>query len=92
VDAACEVEPRGAIRPLRRLGRGELIIEPSGLRCESLNLDLAAVRTVTVERGDTLQVATEHAMWQFRLVDEQASAFRLQYALGRLRAERGGRA
>jgi hypothetical protein len=43
---------------------------------------------VTVERADTLQVATSGAMWQFRL--HQGSVFRLHAAAARRVTERRG--
>lgn len=65
--------------PLEPMGAGELVAGPEELRFGELRLPLSEVRTVTVERADTLQVATLDRMWQFRL--EAGSAFRLQNAL-----------
>ena len=45
----------------------------------SLDVPAAALRTVSTERADTLQVAVDGAMWHFR--PEGGSVFRLQWML-----------
>jgi len=74
----------GPILPLEAIGSGVLRIDRTGLRFRDLYLPLDAIRTATTERTDTLQVATEDGMWQFR--NESVSPFRLQNALLRWRA------
>jgi protein-S-isoprenylcysteine O-methyltransferase Ste14 len=79
VQAARERSLVGPMEPLEPMGTGELEIGPGGLRFPGLVLPLRDLRSATVERNDTLQVATADAMWQFRLA--RGSAFRLQLAL-----------
>jgi len=74
----------GAPRPLLSLGAGRLDIDEERLRFGPLSLTLAEIRTVSIERADTLQIATAGGMWQFRM--ESGSAFRLEAALERWRA------
>jgi 1-acyl-sn-glycerol-3-phosphate acyltransferase/isoprenylcysteine carboxyl methyltransferase (ICMT) family protein YpbQ len=74
----------GPIRPLEPLGNGQLHIDRTGLRFGELFLPIEAIRSATTERADTLQVATDEEMWQFR--NEATSPFRLQNALHRWRA------
>lgn len=80
VDAIAMHEPAtaGPIRPLCSLGHGIVEASPEGVAFAGLRLPIAALQSVTVERGDTLQVATSREMWQFRV---ESSAFRLQNAL-----------
>lgn len=70
----------GPIRPLEPLGEAELCLDSDGLRFQHLFVTLASIRSVTVERADTLQIATTSQMWQFR-VSARGSAFRMQLAL-----------
>lgn len=88
-----EVEAEGAVerdrwgppRPLEPLGRATLRLDPGGLRWGALEIPLPAIRSVSTERADTLQVATAEGMWQFRLA--RGSVFRLHRALERWRLE-----
>ena len=79
-----ERSSRGSIGPLVPLGVGDLRITLEGLsfeaRVERVVLPLARILSTTTERADTLQVAAESEMWQFR-VDDRASVFRLALAL-----------
>lgn len=85
VVALVERPSRGAIRPLERLGTGPLKLSPEGLAFPGLTLPISAIKSVTVERADTLQIAGVDDMWQFRVGER--SAFKLQQALERWRAE-----
>lgn len=76
-----EVHRFGPPLPMQPMGAGVLVADPGGLRFGSLSLDLAALRSISTERADTLQVATCDAMWQFRVAS--GSVFRLQAALRR---------
>ena len=75
------------IAPLSPLGEGWLEITPQVLRFGDVSIPLAALRTTSTERTDTLQVATANEMWQFRL--REGSVFRLQRAIDRWRGARG---
>jgi 1-acyl-sn-glycerol-3-phosphate acyltransferase len=81
VEAAAEQERSvwGPPQPLQSLGRAALRVDEHGLRFGDLEIPAAALRTVSTERADTLQVAVEGAMWHFRL--EGGSVFRLQWML-----------
>ena len=81
VAAAAERERSGwgPPQPLVPLGRGMLRVDASGLRFGDLEIPAAALRTVSTERADTLQVAVDGAMWHFR--PEGTSVFRLQWML-----------
>jgi 1-acyl-sn-glycerol-3-phosphate acyltransferase len=85
--AARERSMFGPIAPLEPAGEGVLEVGPSGLRFGTLAIAPATLRSVGVERNDTLQVALRDAMWQFRLLE--GSAFRMHRALERARG-RGG--
>lgn len=79
----------GTIRPLEPRGEGILVLDSEALRFGDLELSLAAVRSTTTERADTLQVATREDLWQFRLLE--GSAFRFHRAVDLRRgAETGG--
>jgi 1-acyl-sn-glycerol-3-phosphate acyltransferase len=69
----------GPPQPLEPLGRALLRVDEHGLRFGSLDIPARAVRTVSTERADTLQVAIDGAMWHFR--PEGGSVFRLQWTL-----------
>ncbi len=69
----------GPPKPLEPIGRARLRVDESGLRFGVLEIPAAALRTVSTERADTLQVAVDGAMWHFR--PEGASVFRLQWTL-----------
>jgi hypothetical protein len=56
-----------------------LRVDEHGLRFGSLEIPAGAIRTVSTERADTLQVAVAGAMWHFR--PESGSVFRLQWML-----------
>ena len=73
----------GPIRSLAPAEDGELSAAPDGLRLGSLAIGLQDVRSTSIERGDTLQVALRDAMWQFRFLD--GSVFRVQLAVDRWR-------
>jgi len=73
----------GPILPVEPMGEGLLHIDRTGLRFGDLFLPIGAIRSETTERADTLQVATDDGMWQFR--NASASPFRLQNALSRWR-------
>ena len=60
-----------------------MVVAPDGLRLGSLAIGLRDIRSTSIERGDTLQVALRDAMWQFRFLD--GSAFRVQLAVDRWR-------
>jgi 1-acyl-sn-glycerol-3-phosphate acyltransferase len=83
VSASRERSMYGPVEALEPVGGGELEVGPGGLRLGALSIPAGDVRSVTVERGDTLQVATREGMWQFRLA--RGSAFRLQLAMERWR-------
>jgi hypothetical protein len=68
------------------VGTGSLFVSREWLTFGALRLATAELRSVSVERADTLQVATAAAMWQFRLLE--GSAFRLERALARWTEER----
>ena len=79
---ACAFEDpdfHGYPRPLRPLGSGTLEVGPAGLRFGTLEVPAADILRVTTERADTLQVATDAAMWQLK--PDRASVFRLHQAL-----------
>lgn len=88
---ALEARARGAhersvyapIGPLVPLGEGKLVITPRALSFGALSIPLTSLRTTSTERTDTLQIATDSAMWQFRL--REGSVFRLQRAIDRWR-------
>jgi 1-acyl-sn-glycerol-3-phosphate acyltransferase len=86
VQAFRERSPHGEIAPLEPIGEGELRLDPERLSFREITLPVSAIRSVTTERGDTLQVATGEEMWQFR--PTSGSAFRLQTALDRWRQDR----
>jgi 1-acyl-sn-glycerol-3-phosphate acyltransferase len=70
----------GPIRPLQFVGSGTLHLGPNRLRFDDLlELPIESIRSTTTERADTLQLATNNGMWQFRL--QGVSPFRLQRAL-----------
>ena len=69
----------GPPQPLEPLGRAVLRVDEHGLRFGSLDIPAPAIRTVSTERADTLQVAVAGAMWHFR--PEGGSVFRLQWML-----------
>ncbi len=71
----------GPIEPLVPLGTVALEVGPRGLTFDGRTLASQEVRSVGVERNDTLQVATREGMWQFRLA--AGSVFRLELALVR---------
>ena len=71
----------GPIEPLVPLGAVALEVGPRGLTFDGRTLAANEVRSVGVERNDTLQVATREGMWQFRLA--AGSVFRLELALVR---------
>ena len=73
----------GPAVPLEPMGDGTLRLDRDGLRFGALAVPWPETRSVTVERADTLQVATSGAMWQFRL--RAGSAFRLHEAAARWR-------
>jgi 1-acyl-sn-glycerol-3-phosphate acyltransferase len=73
----------GPIRPLAPLGAGVLEVSRVGLRFGSMELSLDALRSVSTERADVLQVATDSEMFQFRLIE--GSVFRSRRALDRWR-------
>jgi len=76
----------GPLVPLEPIGDGTLRLDRDGLRFGPLAVSWAEARSVTVERADTLQVATSDAMWQFRL--RAGSVFRLHEAATRWRPAR----
>ena len=71
----------GPIHSLVPAEDGELSAAADGLRLGSLAIGLHDIRSTSIERGDTLQVALRDAMWQFRFLD--GSAFRVQLAVDR---------
>jgi len=79
---ACSVsgfsEPslRGPVGPLNRLGEGKLRISPKEMTFGTLTIPMLRIRSVITERSDTLEIATDEAMWQFRTRDY--SVFRLR--------------
>lgn len=88
------------IRQLDAVGEGELHVAVDELRFRArraasdvsrrgeVAIALHDVRSTSIERGDTLQLALRGEMWQFRFQD--GSAFRWQLAVDRWRrAERG---
>jgi hypothetical protein len=75
----------GELLPLAPLGEGSLRLGPEGLTFADLVVPIDAIRSLSTERADTLQVATDRAMWQFR---SRGSPFRLRRALERWRAAR----
>jgi len=77
--AECEPSMWGPPRPLEPRGRALLRVDAHGLRFGGLEIPAGAIRTVSTERADTLQVATAEAMWHFR--PEGGSVFRLQWML-----------
>jgi 1-acyl-sn-glycerol-3-phosphate acyltransferase len=83
VRASRERSVFGAIRALVPAGDGELVAAPDGLRFGSLAIGLRDIRSTSIERGDTLQVALRDSMWQFRFLD--GSAFRVLLAVDRWR-------
>jgi hypothetical protein len=85
--AAREASVYGPIRPLEPLGQAALLAAPEGLRFEELEWPTGAIRSVSTERADTLQIATLDGMWQFRCLE--GSAFRLHWAIERWRRETG---
>lgn len=66
----------GPIGPLIDLGYGTLRASPKAVSFGAVTIPMHRVRSVITERGDTLEVATDDAMWQFRVRDY--SVFRLQ--------------
>jgi 1-acyl-sn-glycerol-3-phosphate acyltransferase len=79
-----DVDPPGAIGPLRDEGEVRLRLDPGGLRWAGHALAAADVRSTSTERADTLQVAARGGeMWQFVIAG--VSPFRLRIALDRLR-------
>jgi 1-acyl-sn-glycerol-3-phosphate acyltransferase len=86
VSAARERHWTGPLAPLEPMGDGTLRLDETGLRFGPLAVTWAEARSVTVERADTLQVATSGAMWQFRL--HRGSVFRLHAAAARRVPER----
>jgi 1-acyl-sn-glycerol-3-phosphate acyltransferase len=83
--AARERSLFGRIEPLAPIGAGAVIVSRKGVRFGELAVPLAAIRSTTTERADTLQIATHEEMFQFRI--EHGSAFRLELALDRWRGE-----
>ena len=75
----------GPIEPLLPLGEVSLEVGPRGLAFDGQTLSTGEIRSVGVERNETLQVAARDGMWQFRLAE--GSAFRLELALRRWRGE-----
>ena len=84
VRASREQPVFGPTRSLVPAEDGELRATPGGLRLGSLGIGLHDIRSTSIERGDTFQVALRDAMWQFRFLD--GSAFRVQLAVDRWRA------
>ncbi len=76
-----EPQPWGTPRPLRSLGYGTLSVGSEGVHFGTLRLRLEAIRSISTEGAQTLQVATREQMWQFQLGTH--SAFRAQAALCR---------
>jgi 1-acyl-sn-glycerol-3-phosphate acyltransferase len=87
VSAARERHWSGPLVPLEPVGEGALRLDRTGLAFGSLAVRWTETRSVTVERADTLQIATSGAMWQFRL--RGGSVFRLHAAAARWRPARG---
>lgn len=85
VAAARERSMYGPIEAMVPSGDVELEVGPRGLSFDGQTLAIDDVRSVGVERNDTLQVATRDGMWQFILDD--GSVFRLELALQRWRRE-----
>jgi len=85
--ASREASVYGPIRPLEPLGQGALFAAPEGLRFEELEWPTGAIRSVSTERANTLQIGTADGMWQFRCLE--GSAFRLHGAIERWRRETG---
>jgi len=83
VRASRERATFGPIRSLVPAEDGELSAAPDGLRLGSLAIGLRDIRSTSIERGDTLQVALRDSMWQFRFLD--GSAFRVLLAVDRWR-------
>ena len=73
----------GPIEPLQSLGEGTVRFTPDMISFGELRIPIAAVRSVSTERADTLQVATRDGMWQFR--PDRYSVFRLALLLERWR-------
>jgi 1-acyl-sn-glycerol-3-phosphate acyltransferase len=78
----------GPIAPLESIGESDLSADSSGVRFDQRFIPIDTIRSITVERSDTLQVASASEMWQFRIAPP-ASAFRLQRALIGWRHQRG---
>jgi hypothetical protein len=73
----------GPIEPLEPLGEGAVRFTPDTITFGELRIPIAAVRSVSTERADALQVATRDGMWQFR--PDCDSVFRLALLLERWR-------
>jgi 1-acyl-sn-glycerol-3-phosphate acyltransferase len=74
-----EADSFGAIKPLRKIPGNTLAVNRKGLFFDGLELPLETLRSVTTERADTLQVATNTSMWHFR--PQTLSVFRLKAML-----------
>lgn len=86
VSCWAEISMYGPIEPLEHVGDGELLVSQEGLRCLNRRWPLDQIRSTSTERNDTLQIATDEGMWQFRM--RSCSPFRLQRALDRWREQR----
>lgn len=71
----------GPIEPVVLVARGRVAVTPDGIAFDGGQVSLRAVRRVSTERADTLQLATRAAMWQVRVTE--GSAFRLALAVRR---------
>lgn len=74
----------GPIRPLEPVFEGPVEVGPDGVGFGDTRIPLDAVREVSTERADSLQLATADELWELRL--ERGSVFRLQIAVDRWRA------
>jgi len=77
----------GPIESLEPLGEGMVRFTPETITFGELRIAVSAVRSVSTERADILQVATRDGMWQFR--PDRYSVFRLARLLERWRPVRG---
>ena len=75
----------GPILPLEPHSEGPVEVGPDGVRFGDTRIPLAAIRQVSTERGDSLQLATADELWELRV--EGGSVFRLQLAVDRWRAK-----